>query len=270
MISALFLATLLLRASACPEHALNTRALHARAEGTSWSYESTYNWGSLNTTYARCQTGSNQSPIPLSLTAGLSSKHLPTFGENYASVPGALYNWGYGPAFSLDTTTNNNITAAPTLSYDNQTLFLKGWHIHAPADHSVQGAYTKAELHLVHADSTGKERAVVALRIDPGNRASAFFGQFVTNTNSSIPGFNSTQRNPQTLNIMRAIQEVSMYSDFWTYMGSLTSPPCTEGIRWFVSRTVLYVSHEQMQQVLAASTFSARVEQQVWRHGINE
>lgn len=56
-----------------------------------------------------------------------------------------------------------------------------------------------------------------------------------------------------------------MFNEFWTYKGSLTSPPCTEGIRWFVARNVLFVSVEQMQAILAVSTYSARVEQEVWR-----
>lgn len=57
--------------------------------------------------------------------------------------------------------------------------------------------------------------------------------------------------------------------DFWTYSGSLTSPPCTEGIRWWVAGDTWMVSAEQMRAILGVSTFIAGVEQVVWAHGVN-
>ena len=52
-------------------------------------------------------------------------------------------------------------------------------------------------------------------------------------------------------------------------IGSLTSPPCTEGIRFFVARNILFVGNKQMQDILRVSTYSARAEQEVWLHQIN-
>lgn len=275
---------------ACAQHATNQR-LSKRADGAqSWTYESTYNWGSLNSSYATCQTGMNQSPIPLSTTQGLSSKHLPTFSEAYSSVAGDIYNWGYGPAFAPTPAAvgtraegnssgkgNGSLEGMPSMQFDGETVYLKGWHIHAPADHTVQGDRSKAEIHFVHADVDGVEKGVVAIRIDPGNRDSAFFSQFISSsssssntTSSTLPGFASTERVTLNLDIMEALKEVNTFSDFWTYSGSLTSPPCTEGIRWWVARNTLWVGNAQMQAVLGVSTFSARVEQEVWLHGINE
>lgn len=68
---------------------------------------------------------------------------------------------------------------------------------------------------------------------------------------------------------LQAIREVADFSNFWTYQGSLTSPPCKEGIRWFVARNILFTSVKQMQDLLGASTFSARAEQEVWLHQVN-
>jgi carbonic anhydrase len=156
------------------------------------------------------------------------------------------------------------------MTYDNETLYLKGWHIHSPADHSVQGDRAKAELHLVHSDASGAEKGVVAIRIDPGNADSAFFSQFLSDSPSSaMPSFNSADTRSLTIDMLQAIKEVNMFSDFWTYKGSLTSPPCTEGIRWWVARNTMFVSVQQMQAILRVSTYSARVEQEVWMHGIN-
>ncbi|KAH6723314.1 alpha carbonic anhydrase [Leptodontidium sp. MPI-SDFR-AT-0119] len=264
---------------ACPQHDLASRGkgLNKRAGGDQdWAYEASYNWGMINENYTLCQTGTQQSPIQLMITQGLSTSHSPVFDTtSYSSVPGAVSNWGYGPAFTPST--NASITIGPAMTYDNTTLYFKGLHIHSPADHTVQGDRSKAELHLVHADATGKERGVIAIRIDPGNADSLFFSQMLgQNANSTtettsnpIPGFNSQETIPMSLDILEAIREVNMFNDFWTYEGSLTSPPCTEGIRWWVARNTMYVSIQQMQAILAVSTFSSRVEQEVWMHGIN-
>ncbi len=71
------------------------------------------------------------------------------------------------------------------------------------------------------------------------------------------------------MNMSMALDGVDTVSEFWTYKGSLTSPPCSEGIRWFVARAIAFTSVEQMRMVLGASTYSARQEQEVWLHEIN-
>ncbi|KAE9373407.1 carbonic anhydrase [Stipitochalara longipes BDJ] len=243
-------------ATACPQHEINqhSNTLNKRAGGTQdWTYEASYNWDMIAPNYTLCQTGTQQSPIMLMITQGLSQNHAPSFTAGYTSpASGTLYNWGYGPAF---TTNSTSITSAPSMTYDNETLYLKGWHIHSPADHTVQSERSKAELHLVHADSTGAERGVVAIRIDSGNSDSTFFSQFLSSETS--------------IDMLQALKEINMFNEFWTYEGSLTSPPCAEGIRWWVARNTLFVGVQQMQRILGVSKYSARVEQEVWMDGIN-
>lgn len=214
--------------------------------------------------YALCQTGTQQSPIALSLNNGLSLNHIPEF--NYPdSVAGNFYNWGYGPAFTV-THEDGVWDQNPSFSFDNETVYLKGWHIHAPADHSVGGDRSKAELHLVHVDAKGHERAVLAIRLDPGNRDNQFLAQL-----PSMIGFNETDiTEPAELNHRLALESVLYFNEFWTYQGSLTSPPCHEGIRWFVARQIMFTGVQQMRDILGASTYSARAEQEVWLHRINE
>lgn len=106
----------------------------------------------------------------------------------------------------------------------------------------------------------GRPRAVVAIRLEPGVRNSTFFEQLPNplltyNGTTSYENFN--------MDIFPALEEVQELSEFWTYRGSLTSPPCEEGIRFFVARQILFVGVEQMQAILQVSTFSARQEQRV-------
>jgi carbonic anhydrase len=267
----LAISTLLPNILSCPSHTngerTNLQGRQTQSNTTKppndWAYEASFNWNRINPSYALCQTGTQQSPIALSLNNGLSLNHVPTF--NYTGlVSGNFYNWGFGPAFTVHHTAD--WTTHPSFSYDNTTVYLKGWHIHTPADHSVGGDRSKAELHLVHVDSTGHEAAVLAIRLDPGNADTPFFSQL-----PDMIGFADTQTlEPIRVDMNAALNAVQHFNEFWTYRGSLTSPPCTEGIRWFVARQIMWLGVGQMQGVLGASTYSARMEQEVWMHRINE
>lgn len=182
---------------------------------------------------------------------------------------GTFYNWGYGPAMTY-AHPEGDYSGLPSFTFEeedghNETVHLSGWHIHAPADHSVQGDRAKAELHLVHAGEEGHYRSVLAIRIDPGNVESTF----LSNMPELISYRHTEQRVNTTSNPRLALEEGDYFNEFWTYKGSLTSPPCTEGVRWYMARNIMFASDDQMQQLLNASRFSSRAEQQVWRHQIN-
>ena len=153
----------------------------------------------------------------------------------------------------------------------------------------MQGDRSKAELHLVHVDKNGHERAVLAIRVDPRvGSYSSFFAQapfaasngtstITTGTNATVsaadqrfPNFdNKSVRLSGTSTPAQALREVDNFKKMWTYRGSLTSPPCREGVRFFVARNTLFVSNAQMQDILRVSAFSARAEQEVWMHEVN-
>ncbi|KAF7532219.1 hypothetical protein G7054_g8125 [Neopestalotiopsis clavispora] len=137
----------------------------------------------------------------------------------------------------------------------------------------------------------GHEKAVVGFRIDPAptkksslasssaaGSASlnvdisdlvqdAFFAQLP----ETFHRWDDTEsEESMALDLGDALEAVARLDTFFTYEGSLTSPPCHEGIRWFIAARVLEVSIPQMQAILAASTYSARFEQMIWEHHINE
>ncbi|KAI4813471.1 carbonic anhydrase [Aureobasidium sp. EXF-8845] len=260
-------AALLPATFACPHesHLYKRQQANQTIENPEWAYEASYNWHQVDPMYQLCQTGTQQSPIALSLSNGLSLNHLPTFHNYTGNTTGMWRNWGYGAAFTLS---RDDLTSNPSFTYDNETAYLVGWHIHAPADHSVGGDRSKAEMHFVHADAEGHEKAVLAFRLDPGNSDAAFFSQL-----PPMIGFNETAVEYQQqaeMDLDLALSSVLHFNEFWTYQGSLTSPPCHEGIRWFVARQILFTGVKQMQAILGASTYSARAEQEVWQHRINE
>jgi carbonic anhydrase len=180
-------------------------------------------------------------------------------------MSGTFSNWGYGPAWAAAENTSASFSFE-TLYKGPETVYLAGWHTHTPSEHTVDGIRSKAELHFVHTNAEGTPRAVVGFRIRPGRRSSGFIAQL-----PSYLGYNSTEKVEDVkVDLNLAMEEVGGFDDFWSYDGSLTSPPCTEGKRWFLAREELVVSDEQMQALLSVSTFSARPLNDVWRHGIDE
>ncbi|KAL8989356.1 MAG: hypothetical protein Q9169_008376, partial [Polycauliona sp. 2 TL-2023] len=243
---------------------------------TDWTYDASYDWGSLKPFFATCQTGTQQSPIGLSSSDGFSQYHQPTFTGYDSNVTGNWSNGGYGPTFDLDNP-NNDYTSLPAMTYDNVTVYLSGWHLHAPAEHPVDGQRSRSEMHLVHVTSTGSPAAVLGIRLDPGTGGtpSPFFAQLPP----MIPfarrsGDDGDVMEPEvvqdvSISMDLILEEVARVQEFWTYKGSLTTPPCTEGLRWFVAGVVALTSVQQMQEILGACTFSTRVEQKVWQHDVN-
>ncbi|KAK2040035.1 carbonic anhydrase [Colletotrichum somersetense] len=252
------------------------REMAAPETSSDWTYEASFNWGRVNPEYTLCQTGTQQSPVALSLNDGPAPDHEIEFAyANETTTTGNFYNWGYGPAFTV-THPEGVYTGNPFFTYDNNvTVYLKGWHTHSPAEHAVDGDRSKAELHLVHVDARGRDKAVLAIRLDPGRADdddddddNAFFGQL-----PPMIGFSDAGVLQQQISVDHgpvALDGALLFSEFWTYQGSLTTPPCHEGIRWFVARRVMYMGVDQMRRVLGASSYSARAQQEVWQHRINQ
>ncbi|KIW16555.1 hypothetical protein PV08_03743 [Exophiala spinifera] len=309
MLSKIFLASILTTAAlGCADHSNHLPHPHARRDVppeevdpgrdvNDWTYEVSSDWAYINpsepnlpvnkyldwsfsahdielhtdilgigTEYALCQNGTQQAPVGLTSDQGFSEVHEPVFGNYEGNVTGTYYNWGYGPAFT-PMYNKSTIYSLPNLTFDGNTSYMVGWHTHAPAEHPVNGKRSMAEIHFVHADTDGNYAGVLAMRIDPsGDIDSPFVSQWPWTI-----GFNETR---QLTNVQQdldlALQEVVYFDNFWTYMGSLTVPPCKEGIRFFMAEQVLYVSNAQMQRILGMSAYSTRIEQPIWLQGVNE
>ncbi|KAK5054032.1 hypothetical protein LTR84_001994 [Exophiala bonariae] len=235
-------------------------------DANDWTYEVSSNWGYINPKYFLCQNGTQQAPIGLTSAQGFSAVHRPEFGNYAQNISGNYFNWGYGPAFTPHYD-KGSVTKLPSITFDGVTAYMVGWHIHTPGEHPVNGRRSMAEMHFVHADADSNYVGVLAMRIDPsGDTDSAFVSQWPW-----YIGFNETR---QLTNVQQdldlALNEVDSFGNFWTYMGGLTVPPCSEGIRFFMADKVLKVSNKQMQRIMGMSAYSTRIEQHVWMQGVNE
>lgn len=239
---ALFLAASLLAAlpavAAEPtaEHAATADHITAAAPAADahphWGYEgegAPAHWGALSSDFHLCEMGRNQSPIDIhdALTA-----HPRPLKVKYSLAPNSIVNNGH--------TVQVNVPPGNTITLDGETFTLQQFHFHAPSENTIKGKSFPLEMHLVHADANG-EVAVVAVmfKLGAANPALASLWQ-------NLP---QQVDKPVVLSQkvdLNALLPASL--THYRFSGSLTTPPCTEGVRWLVMKKPLTLSQAQLSQ----------------------
>ncbi|MGZ5000472.1 MAG: carbonic anhydrase [Methylomonas sp.] len=220
-----------------------------------WTYEEQENWAELKDPlykppfpYAECGIGQKQSPLNISSTNIIKVEKIDELQFNYAEIPLSLTNNGH--------TIRANITKG-SLYFGNNEYDLVQFHFHAPSEHTINGLVYPMEIHFVNGTVDGR-MAVVGVLVKTGAFNSAF-QEILDQAPSQVGSTNSTALliRPDKL-LPEHIQH------FYTYAGSLTTPPCTEGVQWFILQESLEVSEEQIK-AFTGKFFSknARSEQQL-------
>lgn len=218
-------------APASPARRAARRAPASAAPGEpGWSYEGATGpeaWATLDPAYARCGSGRRQSPIDI--RDGI-SVDLQPLGFDYR--PGAFSVLDDGHTVRVD------VAAGSTLAVGGRRYMLRQFHFHRPSEERLDGRGYPMSAHLVHADAEGR-LAVVAVLIDSGKAHPVV--QQVWNDlplERHAPQSGAGPLDPAAL--------LPVDRRYATFMGSLTTPPCTEGVLWIVLRQPATVSPEQM------------------------
>lgn len=212
--TSLAVATILFAACA---HGDSASAPHG-AHSTHWSYDGATgpeHWGSLAPEYALCATGRQQSPIDIRDAA---SQDLQNLALHYGPTPVAIVNNGH--------TVQIDYAPGSYMEVEGTRYELAQFHFHAPSEHTIAGKHAAAEMHLVHKSSTGA-LAVVGVLLEEGAHNSRF--DPVWSNLPTAPG--PVQRPGAQIN---AADLLPADPRTWRYAGSLTTPPGTEGVRWFL------------------------------------
>ncbi|EKD12934.1 uncharacterized protein L3040_005792 [Drepanopeziza brunnea f. sp. 'multigermtubi'] len=271
MIRALFaIAALASNVLACPDHSPSKAALRKRllaGDGTNaddWTWDNTGAWPAIS---AICGNGTMQSPIDLD-PGNFSQVMVPTFNYAMDTVCGSLTNSGYGPAFTLTAMEQDDIDEHPSFTADGVSYYLLGWHTHTPSEHTFGGQAVEAELHLVHGDKDGNAIGVVGFPLTVGDESS-FLAQFMGST--TMPSKETeTPVAVSDINMGLILKDAGDFQTYWSYAGSLTTPPCSEGKRWWVSGQTVTISPAQWEDLQAVSAPSAREVQKIGRHRLNQ
>ena len=201
---------------------------------TPWDYEGkrgALNWGKLDPSFKACSKGREQSPVDIR------GAHL-----NKALVP-IEFHYIAGSV----TLTNNGHTIVARVNPGSYIVAggvryeLVEFSFHHPGEEVVRGKMTEMDVQLLHKSADGK-LAVVAVRLV----------EEMSNPNAVLAAL--WPHLPRTAGASEKVTEMVSLGGllpadrgYWTYMGSLSTPPCTEGVRWFVLEQELSLSRDQLR-----------------------
>ncbi|MES2298974.1 MAG: carbonic anhydrase family protein [Pseudomonadota bacterium] len=200
------------------------------AHGLHWTYEGEdgpANWAKINVDWSRCATGNRQSPIDI--RDGMKVDLEPIAFDYRPSSFSVVDN---GHTVQVGVTGGNYITVA------NRMYELVQFHFHRPSEERINGRGFEMVVHLVHKDSEGK-LAVVAVMLERGRA-----NNLIQTVWNNLP----LEKN-ETANPVLALDVGELLPgrrEYFTYMGSLTTPPCSENVLWLVMKEPMQASGGQI------------------------
>jgi carbonic anhydrase len=220
----------LLLAAAC---ALSVVPL-AFAEGhPHWSYRghgSAAHWAELDESFKTCKLGKHQSPIDVDTRAVERSADAKPIGFAYAAGPGEVVNNGH--------TIQVNLPAAGSATLDGVEYKLLQFHFHTPSEEKIDGKSYPLVAHLVHKNAEG-QLAVVAVLFKAGKENAALKPVF-----DHLPAKEGETRKLDVA--VDAADLLPANRAYYAFTGSLTTPPCSEEVRWQVLKTPVELSSSQL------------------------
>jgi carbonic anhydrase len=231
----------LARAQHHPEHA--------------WDYSDTLgpsHWGDLKPEFATCKTGHRQSPIDIRNPQPVD---LPPITFDYK--PSTLHIIDNGHTIMV------NYQPGSSISVGGKKYDLKQFHFHRPSEEKINGKGYAMVVHLVHADQDGK-LAVVAVLLEEGKD-----NPLVRELWNDLP---KEKEKEEFLNNVEIDATRILPADrgYYTFSGSLTTPPCSEDVTWFVLKTPVTVSAAEIEQFSKLYRNDARPTQPLYNRVVLE
>ena len=201
--------------------------------GASWGYEGSRgpeNWGRLSPAFRLCGLGTMQSPLDI-------ADAVPARGDpivfDYGPAPLNIVNNGH--------TVQVNYAPGSGITVSGRRYELLQFHFHAPSEHSIAGRPAAMEMHLVHRNDAGR-LAVVGVLLEIGSENSALRKIW-----THMPDKKSPERKIDGV-LIDAGDLLPADTSYYRYMGSLTTPPCSEGVSWFVLAEPVAMGRAQLDK----------------------
>lgn len=211
--------------------------------GPHWDYdgkEGPEHWGKMHKDFATCGLGHKQSPINIADTV---KDKLPAIEFNYQPSPLKIVNNGHTVQVNFIEGSGIKVGA------DNYTLLQ--FHVHTPSEEQVKGKAYDMVAHLVHKNAAG-QLAVVGVLFEKGAENAA-----LAPVVAKLPKNAGPERSYAEVNV-DAAKLLPADRGYYTFEGSLTTPPCSEGVRWMVLKTPVTASPAQLDAIKAIVHHNAR------------
>ncbi len=214
-----------------------------RSRKLQWGYEGERGperWWKIKPEYSICKDGKNQSPVNI---ADVEKANLTDIEFSYQDTSLKI--------IKTEHTVFLKYPPGSTFKANGQTYELIQFHFHAPSEHTEKGQTFDMEMHLVHKSPEG-ELAVIGTFLVEGNYNSAL-GTLWEN----LPPKNIRRKISRNI-IINAANLLPDDKTYFHYTGSLTTPPCTEGVKWYIMKTPVEVSKKQISTFTSLFPNNAR------------
>lgn len=229
----------------------------AQAEGhpAHWSYEHGHegpsHWAELDHAFEACGKGLNQSPIDIRNAV---KADLPALQFNYGDAVPTFVNNGH--------TIQINLPTGQTLVVGDKTYELLQFHFHTPSEETLNGKHTAMVGHFVHKNAAG-ELGVIGILMQPGKTNAAF-----------APVFAHLPRKGEKISVddlkLNLAAMLPTDKGYYSFEGSLTTPPCSEGVNWMVMKKPITLGTEQIKAFRRIFNANARPVQALGSRVIKE
>jgi carbonic anhydrase len=214
-----------------------------------WDYGTAHgpgHWGDLKPEYALCKTGHRQSPIDI---RNPQRADLPPIQFDYK--PSSLHIIDNGHTIMVNYETGSSI------SVNGRSYALKQFHFHRPSEERINGKGYEMVVHLVHADEKG-DLVVVAVLLQQGKD-----NALVHELWRDLP--KEKEKEEALTNVkVNAAGLLPVDQSYYTFSGSLTTPPCSENVTWFVLKHPVTVSSAEIDQFSKLYRHDARPTQPLY------
>ncbi len=202
------------------------------AQASEWGYgddnpHGPAHWGDIA---QDCAMTKNQSPINIDT---ITDAALDNLDIHYSGKVVGLTNNGH--------TLQAQVEGKNTLTVDGKTFELQQFHFHTPSENQIRNHQYPLEAHFVHANKDG-ELVVLAVMFD-GDASNAQLDTLIRH----IPQQNTTTFFPDGFEVRQLLPDTD---DYYRFNGSLTTPPCTEGVRWFILKETQALSTSQSEALM--------------------
>ena len=203
----------------------------AQAEGKHWTYGAhggPAEWGSLDAGFATCKLGKLQSPIDI---RGAKPSDLPAIKFDYKPSPLKVIDNGH--------TIQVNYAPGSSIDVGGTRYELLQFHFHKPSEEKIDGKAHAMVAHLVHKAADGK-LAVVAVLLDKGGASPTIDAIW-----KNLPKEKEKEASVANVTIDAATL-LPADKGYYVFQGSLTTPPCSEEVRWLVLKTPVKIAESEI------------------------
>lgn len=207
-----------------------------------WSYEGAHgpgHWGDVDAASQVCAAGSQQSPLDIGATV---KANLPPLSFAWRNGADSIVNNGH--------TIQLNVAEGSTLTVGKDVYKLLQFHFHRPSEHLIDGKSFPMEVHFVHQAASGA-LGVIGVMMKTG-RANPVFNRIVATMPAAAgPAVKADARiNPNALLPARR--------SYYSYAGSLTTPPCSEVVAWMLLTDAIEVGEADVAAFARLYAMNAR------------